>query len=157
MPVSPTDIAMQFETMECAGFSGCCASSDATHVPILNCRFGIRQSHIGWKTKSTARTYNISATRSRRILSSTGGHPSRWNDKSIIWFDDFLTSINAGRMLNNNKFILYEYGKNKEILSTQYEGCWVLVDNGYHDWPTTIAPFQMSSCVEDIRRSHWVS
>ena len=91
MPRHVTDIKLQLDMMKAAGFRGCMAStSDATHVPIINCRFGLKQSYLGWKLSTTSRTYNISVTGTRRILSSTGGHPSRWNDKSIVMFDDFF-------------------------------------------------------------------
>ena len=157
MPRHVTDIKLQLDMMKAAGFSGCVASSDATHVPIINCRFGLKQSHLGWKLSTTARTYNISVTGTRRILSSTGGHPSRWNDKSIVMFDDFLTSVKDGNILDDVTFTLYEYDSNRNIIKRNYSGAWVLVDNGYHSWSTMICPYKLDTSIQNIRWSQWVS
>jgi hypothetical protein len=32
----------------------------------------------------------------RRILSSSSGHPGRWNDKTIVKFDPFLERLQNG-------------------------------------------------------------
>ncbi|GFH58397.1 hypothetical protein CTEN210_14873 [Chaetoceros tenuissimus] len=105
-PTNHIELQMQLDMMKSAGFPGCCASSDATHVMLENVRFGLRQIHKGWKLNKTARSYNISVTHTRRILSSTSGHPSRWNDQSIAWFDDFLVSMRNGELLEDYQFEL---------------------------------------------------
>ena len=72
---------------------------DATHVVILNCKFGQRQAHIGFKLKQTSRTYNIAVNHRRRILSSTGRHLARWNDKTTVLFDNFVKISNLATFL----------------------------------------------------------
>ena len=147
---------MQMEMMDAAGFAGCCSSSDATHVPIEMCKFGMRQMHKGWKLDKTARTYNISVTRWRRVLSSTKGHPSRWNDKSIVWFDDFQIKMKEGRFMPDFAFELLERDTEGNIITKKYKGVWSMVDNGYHLWPTTVPPFTYCTSIEIVRWSQWL-
>ena len=47
---------------------------------------------------------------SRRILHSTKGHPSRWNDKTLaFFFDDFMCSVHEGKILQDLTFVLYSW------------------------------------------------
>ena len=48
---------------------------------------------LGFKSKSTMRTYNLTCNHRRQILHTTVGHPDRWNNKTLIRFDSF-TMIN---------------------------------------------------------------
>jgi hypothetical protein len=73
-----------------AGFHGCVASSDATHIAIEKCSYRLRQNHLGGKMLHTARTFNLSANHRRRILTTTQGYPGRWNDKTLVLFDDLV-------------------------------------------------------------------
>lgn len=139
-----------------AGFDGAIGSMDATHVIIENCRFGVRISHLGHKLKKTARSYNIVVNHRRRILSSTGGHPSTWNDKTLVLFDDFLTRLRKGEILSENDFELLEETPDGEIVRVRYKGVWILVDNGYHKWSLTIPPFKHVSGRKELRFSQWL-
>ena len=156
MPNKADQIRMQLEMMAASGFPGCCTSSDATHIPLERCRFGLKQAHKGWKLDTPARTYNLCVTHTRRILSSTGGHPARWNDQTLAWFDDFLMKLKNGKVMSDYVFELYEYDEMSRIVSVKYCGVWALVDNGYHDWPTTIPPFKFCSNVAMVRWSQWI-
>ena len=66
-----------------SGLPGAIGSMDATHVVLERVNFKLRQSHLGHKFTATARTYNIVCNHRRRILSTTEGHPARWNDKVL--------------------------------------------------------------------------
>jgi hypothetical protein len=111
-PSSVEEVSSHMKEMELAGFPGSAGSTDATHVRILNCRYGYRQQHLGPKEKYTSRTYNITANHRRRILATTDGHPARWNDKTIVLFDEFINNIKNGK-LDNYEFHLFE--REKEI------------------------------------------
>ena len=128
---------------------------DATHVVILNCKFGQRQAHLGFKLKRTSRTYNIVVNHRRRILSSTGGHPARWNDKTIVLFDNFVNDIKSGNILADNEFELFEYDEDK-VVTTTYRGCWIQTDNGYLDWSITVPPYKYYETREQLRWSQWM-
>ena len=80
----PTD---SFKEFEVAGMAGCVGSMDACHVGMLNCPHALKLHHGGWKLQMPARTFNLTANHRRRILSTTTGHPGRWNDKTLVRFD----------------------------------------------------------------------
>ena len=80
-PENVEDAAKRHEyEFRIAGLPGAIGSMDATHVLIEKMSFSRRQSHLGPKLSSTARTYNLVVNHRRRILGMTEGHPSRWND-----------------------------------------------------------------------------
>jgi hypothetical protein len=54
----------------------------------------------------TARTYNITVNHRRRILSTTNGHPARWNDKTLALFDPFMQLLHDGKILDDVTFEL---------------------------------------------------
>jgi len=139
-----------------AGFHGAVGSTDATHV--LSERIGnsIANHHSGSKLPGTARTFNITVNHRRRILSSTTGHPSRWNDKTLVRFDKFVTGIRNGKVLDDVEFQLLERDEGGRICSRRYQGAWLLVDNGYLQWATTMPPFKKSSDYKEIRWSEWL-
>jgi hypothetical protein len=140
-----------------AGFPGAVGSSDATHVVLERVQFKHRQSHLGFKMTHTARTYNITVNHRRRILSTTRGHPARWNDKTLCLFDPFMSKLHSGEILDDNVFELYAYyGATGEISKENYRGCWHLVDNGYLSRPTTIPPIKWTTSRMEIRFSAWL-
>ena len=99
----PTD---SFKEFEVAGMPGCVGSMDACHVGMLNCPHALKLHHGGWKLQMPARTFNLTANHRRRILSTTTGHPGRWNDKTLVRFDTFAMGVRTGTVLPNNTFAL---------------------------------------------------
>lgn len=65
-----------------AGLPGALGSTDATHITTWQCEYNLRNNHLGGKSSSTTRSYNITVNHRRRILHSTRGGPGRWNDKT---------------------------------------------------------------------------
>jgi hypothetical protein len=141
--------------MKQAGLNGAVGSTDATHVVIEKCSHRLANNHLGGKMKHTARTYNMTVNHRRRILSTTTGHPSRWNDKTLIRFDKFVTGMKEGTKLEDVEFDLFEE-KDSKIVKIKYKGVWVIVDNGYLKWSVTIPPFKKTSDQREIRWSHWM-
>ena len=82
--------------MNLAGFQGAIASSDATHIVMEKCKNFLKQYHLSPKTKHTSRTYNIAVNQRQQILSTTSGHPGRWNGKTIVVFDDLVRGNQDG-------------------------------------------------------------
>ena len=102
--------------MKQAGYPGAGGSTD---VVILNCRYGHRQAHLGPKISKTSRSYNATVSHRRRILSRTSGHLSRWNDKTLILYDDFVVGLKEGTsILKDYEFNLSEYGDNDTDIIT---------------------------------------
>ena len=85
-----------------AGLPGCVGSTDATHVALIRCPAMLRNYNMGHKLDLPTRTYNLTTNHRRRILSTTHGHPGRWNDKTLQLFDEFVTSIHAGKILGDD-------------------------------------------------------
>jgi hypothetical protein len=156
MPRTVEEMESHMHEMKLAGMDGGGASTDATNVTIENCRYGSRQPHLGPKGSKTSRTYNASVTHRHRILNTTAGHPSRWNDKTLILFDDFATGLKDGSLLGDYEFFLYERDVNGDIQKFLYHGIWLLVDNGYLDWSVTIPPYKYCTRLSEIRWSQWL-
>eukprot|EP00797_Seminavis_robusta_P021439 Sro3344_g347030.2 (377) ;mRNA; r:5289-6419 len=127
-----------------AGLPGCGFSTDATNVILWNCTHNLKQSHIGFKQNHPARTYNLSTNHRKQILHTTKGHRSRWNDKTLAYYDSFLNRIHEGSILQDVTFFLLERStenNNESVIKrTKYKGAWWIVDNGYHRWSCTQAP-----------------
>ena len=142
--------------MKEAGCDGSGGSMDATHVTMEKCSYRLKNNHLGPKMTLTARTYNTTVNHRRRILNTTTGHPSRWNDKTLVLFDTYARAIYDGEILQDVEFVLLEKGANGEVIEVTYRGAWLLVDNGYLNWPTTIPPMKVTNDQREIRWSQWI-
>ena len=49
--------------------------------------------HLGYKLAHKARTYNITVNHRRRRMSTTRGHPDRFNDKTLVSFDVLVNEL----------------------------------------------------------------
>lgn len=146
-----------------AGFPGAIGSTDATHILIERLEARFRQSHVGFKMSHTARTYNVTVNHRRQILSSTKGNLARWNDKTLATFDDFMIMIDRGDIFDDCVLELYDYSNENDdgnessertVVKRRYRGAWLLVDKGYHSWPTTVPPIKTTIKKKEIRFLH---
>ena len=142
-----------------AGFPGCIGSADATHIPLENVTASLRQAHLGFKGGSeiTTRTYNLTVNHRRQILHTTAGHPGRWNDKTLIRFDPFMADLRDGAF---DELMDFRLRRRKEGSDSDEEvtikGAYVIVDNGYLRWPTTIPPIKNTCNRSELRFSQWL-
>ena len=155
-PASSLILSECNEAFKMAGFPGCIGSTDATHIVVEFCPYRLRQLHLGYKVSHTARTYNLTCDHRRKILSTTSGHPARFNDKTLILFDDFIKDLKDGKYDEKFAFQLYDFDESDNVVEKSYNGCYVLVDNGYHNWSITIPPIATPSTRREIRFSEWV-
>jgi len=142
---APTDLETarsQVHEFAQAGLPGCVGSMDATHVALERCSHRMRQLHLDQKLPCTARTYNIVVNHRQRVLSTTAGHPARWNDKSIVKFDKFVMGLKHGDVLDNLTFELHDYDTEGNVVCQKCKGAWLLVDNGYHLWSIAVPPIK---------------
>lgn len=140
-----------------AGFPGCIGSMDASHIEHQRVSYKSRQSHLSYKLPFTSRTYNITVNHRRRILSTTDGHPARWNDKSLVKVDRLANILHNGEgELAQLPFELYEYDDMGQIKTVQYKGAWLLVDNGYLNWGVTIPPIKDTDTEAEAKFSKWL-
>jgi hypothetical protein len=144
-PVSHQEAMDHMHEMILAGLPGALGSTDGSHILFVQRIYSLRHIHLGYKLSKTARAYNMTVNHRKRILSTTSGHPSTWNDKTIVLYDDFITGINNGDILSDFVFELLERDDNNEVKKRQYTGVWILADNGYSDWSSLIAPSKYSS------------
>ncbi|CAB9502528.1 Plant transposon protein [Seminavis robusta] len=159
MPTTAAEYKAHQGEFNVAGLPGAGFSTDATNVIMWRCSHNLRQSNMGFKQSTPARTYNLTANHRHRILYTTRGHPSRWNDKTLAHFDEFMTGLHDGTILQDVTFHLFswegEVGKSS-LEATKYSGAWGLVDNGYHKWACTQAPAKFNLLRSEERLSQWI-
>lgn len=63
--------------------------------------------HLG-KSSQTTRAYQITVNHRRKILSTTVGMPGRWNDKTVVRFDDFIMGIYNGTLYGDVTYFLQD-------------------------------------------------
>jgi Plant transposon protein len=141
---------------DAAGFHGCVGSTDATHITMMRCPVSRANEHRGPKECLPARTYNITVNHRRQILNTTKGHPSRWNDKTLTHYDEFIKLIKEGNILADNKFTLYKRSDNNTVIEENYSGCWLMCDNGYLNWSCLMSPIKEPVLRKEKRWSMWM-
>ena len=67
-----------------------------------------------------------------------------------------VPGVQEGRLLQDMEFDLYERDESGNVVSVKYQGAWILVDNGYLNWATTIAPFKNTTSLKEYRLSKWL-
>ena len=140
-----------------AGMPGCVGSTDATHIAMIRCPSQLRNYHLGHKLDLPTRTYNLTTNHRKRILSTTTGHPGRWNDKTLILFDAFAVGVKKGDILSDVEFVLLEKNRNTgEVFERKYRGAWIIVDNGYLNWSCTVPPFKACTTYAELRWAKWI-
>ena len=154
-PTTSDELASYLIEFKMAGMAGPQASCGTTHIVHKKCGWRIRRVHRGGKSKHPTRTYNMTVNHRCRILGSTKGHAGSWNDKTVILFDTFVKATKRGEILQDNVFENFEQ-RGDEIVAVKYQGVWVMVYNGYHDWSTTIPPFKNSIFCDEICWSEWL-
>ena len=71
-------------------------------------------------------------------------------------YDLFVTGIQQGTKLDDVTFELVEADKDGNIVFVKYEGAWLIVDNGYLRWPTTVPPLRKArNTSRSASRSGW--
>ena len=123
-----------------AGFPGCVGYTDATHVILEIFPFRLRQLYLGYKLTHTERTYNMTVNNRKMILSTTKGHPSRFNDKTMVLYDDFVQAIHKNLYGDRFSFFLKDVDANSEVIEVKYRRCYLIVDNGYLNWSVIVPP-----------------
>lgn len=160
-PKTTAEIRRHMPEFDEACMPGACCSMDATNVILWNCTHNLKQYNTGFKGSHPARTYNICVNHRREILHSTTGHPARWNDKTLAWFDSFARGIHSGELFFDHEFVLLsrqlEAGRPVgNVIETRYRGSWIVVDNGYHKWACTQAPLKSAETHAASRWSKWL-
>ena len=104
-PTANEDPCDSFHEFEIAGMGGCIGNTDVCHLRMLNCHHWIKIHNSGFKMSMPTRTFNLTANHRRRIISTTTGHPGRFNDKTLVRFDKFVMNVKQGKILPSNTFV----------------------------------------------------
>jgi hypothetical protein len=157
MPLTKEELMPHLQHYAKKGLHGAVGSMDATHIASRRIPNSLRQLHTGYKLTLPARAYNATVNNNRQILNSTKGAPARWNDKSIVHYDEFYNKIKSHEIGNDIEFELYYYDTtSKKIMTQMYCGVWLLVDNGYHEISCTIPPFKETKYTDQYIWSEWM-
>ena len=90
------------------------------------------------------------------MLHTTRGGLGCWNNMTMVRFDTFLTKVRAGQILTENEFELLSYDKEGNVISIQYTGVYVIVDNGYLPWSCTVLPLSVTNRINETQWSRWM-
>jgi hypothetical protein len=134
------------------GLSGCCGSTDCTHVHWDRCPAGLRHSHVGKEGFPTL-SYSVTCTHSRRIIACTSGFTGSTNDKTISRFDEFLIKIKNGDLYGHLNFDL------RNCVDDTVEkmvGLYLICDGGYLKQKSMQCPVKHTSDADLCHWSRWV-
>jgi hypothetical protein len=67
-----------------------------------------------------------------------------------------MQQLRHGDILDDILFELYDRDENGTIVKQQYQGAWLLVDNGYLSHSTTVPPIKTTNKRSEIRFSAWL-
>ena len=90
------------------------------------------------------------------FIGCTKGFLATWNDKTRVLYDDFTRGIYEGNILPNYKFEVMQYDDNRNVVHQQYQGVWLISDNGYLCWSTTVLPLKESSSSTHLLFYEWI-
>lgn len=156
MPQDAADAEAHLHEYGQAGFPGCPFSSDGTHVVSEKIQARLKNIHLGPKESHTARAFNMTVNHRRKILNTTRGSPSAFNDKILVNFDDLLCGIDSGTLLSDVVFELFEYDGAGGIVTARYSGVYALVDCGYLARATLVCPIKYPDTEVQLRWSRWL-
>jgi hypothetical protein len=75
----------------------------------------------------------------------------------LILFDTFARGIFEGNTtLNGIEFELFEKDQNGNVLTIKYSGPYLIVDNGYLSWSTTVPPSKCPATQQELKWSNWL-
>ena len=115
----------------------------------------LKNLHDSYKQQLPARAYNMVTNHRRGIMSSTTGHPCRYNDKTVVLFDGFVQEVHEGKVLTDYVFYLLQ-SIGGTIVRVKYSGVWFITDNGYLSWSVTVPPYKDPITYPQRRWSKWI-
>jgi len=121
------------------GLPGCCGSIDVVHVKWANCPTGDFNRAKGKESYPTLGFECITDFK-RRIMSIYGPHFGSRNDMDIVKTDQSVLAMRNTPLFRDTRWRYYS--KDGQVRTNQ--GMYLICDNGYLRWPTTICPFKRS-------------
>jgi hypothetical protein len=146
LPTTDEEIKEAISPYKMVGLDGCIGSGDCTHVQMHNIRHELKHRNTG-KSGFPTRSFQCVCGNNGKIISLLKGFEGSENDKTIAKYDPFFIAIRDNEMYRNTTWRRFDSDGNVHI----ERGVWLLVDNGYPDWSTLVAPVTYS-CNEDLRK-----
>jgi hypothetical protein len=158
-PRTSEELAETMKRYEQVSLSGAMGSVDVVHVKWSNCPAGYFNRSKG-KESYPSLAFECIADIDRRILGVFGPQFGSQNDKHIVKIDPNVQSLSKGWLSKVEWQYYDEDGTIKKLT-----GIYLICNNGYICWPTTICPYMRSQmnnrldveCVFGILKSHWSS
>jgi hypothetical protein len=139
MPRTPEELNEIMKCYEEVGLPGAVGSLDVVHVKWSNCPAGDHNRAKG-KESYPSLAFECITDFDRRILGVFGPQFGSQNDKHVVKLDPNIRAINEGWLSKVN----WQYYSEDGTISTA-TGVYVICDNGYICWPTTICPYMRSN------------
>jgi hypothetical protein len=136
MPANLTELRRVEGTYNAIGLPGCCGSVDVVHVRWANCPAGDFNRAKG-KESYPSLGFECITDFNRRIMSIYGPHFGSRNDMDIVKTDKSVGAIRKVPLFRDAHWTYYD--KNARVRTNK--GVYLICDNGYLRWPTTICPF----------------
>jgi Plant transposon protein len=150
-PTTEAEIMKTTKIYSRLGLPGCIGSTDCVHIRWERCPAGERSSHKGKEGYPTL-SYEVTVDHCKKIIAATQGHPGARNDKTIVKFDGFVTSINNGDLYGDVPYSL----TTEDGSEIQLKGLYLIVDGGYHKWRCLQCPMKHTSKFKEGLWSKWV-
>ena len=136
MPSNLTELRWVEGTYNAVGLPGCCGSIDVVHVKWANYPTGDFNRAKG-KESFPSLGFECITNFNRRILSIYGPHFVSRNDMDIVKTDKSVDSMRKRPLFRDARWAYYD--KNGQVCTSR--GMYLICNNGYLRWPTTICPF----------------
>ena len=136
MPRTITELKGVNKSYDAVGLPGCCGSIDVVHVKWSNCPAGGFNRAKGKETFPSL-GFECITDFNRRVLLIYGPHFGSRNDMDIVKTEPYVQMLKSERLFRDAQWSYYN--ENGRVRSSQ--GTYLISDNGYLRWPTTICPF----------------
>ncbi len=140
MPKNITELNRVSSCYGVAGLPGCIGSIDVVHVKWENCPAGDFNRAKG-KEMFPSLGFESITDFNRRVLSIYGPHFGSRNDMDIVKTDEYVHEVRSKRLFRDAQWSYYNHNGHVR----QANGMYLICDNGYLHWPTTICPFTRRS------------
>ena len=141
MPRNHSELTKVEAYYNAVGLPGCCGSVDVVHVKWSNCPAGDFNRAKGKETFPSL-GFQCITDYNRRILSVYGPHFGSRNDMDIVKTDHHVHAMKKNRLHREARWSYYSHDGHVRT----NRGSYLICDNGYLRWPTTICPFTRVSC-----------
>ena len=154
-PLSEDEIERTMKIYRRLGLPGCIGSVDCVHIRWERCPVGERSQHKGKEGFPTL-SYEVTVDHSKKIIAVTEGHPGSRNDKTIVKFDGFVSSIHDRSLYGDISFKLLSDNDQKITVESEEMGAYLISDGGYPKWRTLQCPLKHTVRSKHALWSKWV-